>query len=197
MSTVDETTQAPPPRRSRYRALQPANLAWLTVLWVALWGDLSVGNVVSGLLVAVAVCLVFPLPAVRMQLRLRPLALTRLTLKFFVDVVVSSVQVALLALRPRTVRNSVIEVNLRSDSDFVLTVVAEMTSLVPGSIVVEVRRSSHTLFLHVLDTDDLRAAESMRERTLELEQRVVAAFGAEHTLAHRRTGSVSAEEERR
>ena len=194
-TTVEERTDGPP-RPSRFRALQPANLVWLTLLWVALWGDLSIGNLVSGLLVAVAVCLVFPLPPVRMQLRPRPLAMARLVVRFFADIVVSSVQVAWLALRPGTVRSAVLEVNLASDSDFVMTVVAEMTSLVPGSIVVEVRRSSHTLFLHVLDTADVVAAERARRNTLDLEQRVVAAFGAEHTLV-RRGAATTAEEERR
>jgi multicomponent Na+:H+ antiporter subunit E len=195
-AAVDERTDGPP-RPSRLRALQPANLVWLTLLWVALWGDLSVGNLVSGLLVAVAVCLVFPLPPVRMQLRPRPLPMARLVVGFFADIVVSSVQVAWLAVRPGTVRSAVIEVNLASDSDFVLTVVAEMTSLVPGSIVVEVRRSSHTLFLHVLDTPDVTAAERARRNTLALEQRVVAAFGAEHTLVRHGGAVTTAEEERR
>jgi multicomponent Na+:H+ antiporter subunit E len=192
---VEQRTDGPP-RPSRVRALQPSNLAWLTLLWVALWGDLSIGNLVSGLLVAVAVCLVFPLPPVRMQLRPRPLPMLRLVVKFLADVVVSSVQVASLALRPGTVRSAVIEVNLTSDSDFVMTVVAEMTSLVPGSLVVEVRRSSHTLFLHVLNTPDLQAAEQMRTSTLALEQRVVRAFGAEHTLVHRRPDAATEEEHR-
>ena len=40
---------APYRHRSRWKSLQPWALAWLTVLWVALWGDLSVANVVAGL----------------------------------------------------------------------------------------------------------------------------------------------------
>ena len=30
-------------------------LVWLTVLWVALWGDLSVANVLSGLIISLVV----------------------------------------------------------------------------------------------------------------------------------------------
>jgi multicomponent Na+:H+ antiporter subunit E len=164
-------------RPSRLRAVQPWALVWLTVVWVALWGDLSVANVVSGLLLGLLVCLVFSLPPVRMSLRIRPVGLAVLVLRFAVDVVVASVQVARVVLRPRRpLYNSVVEVDLRTTSDFVLTLVAEMTSLVPGSIVVEARRSSYSLFLHVLDTPDRAAAERMREATLALEQRVVRAF---------------------
>jgi multicomponent Na+:H+ antiporter subunit E len=165
---------------SRYRALQPSALIWLTVVWVVLWGDVSVANIVSGAALAAVVSLVFPLPPVHMRLRVRPLRLLWLVLRFLMDVVVASAEVAWKVLTLREApRNAVIEVNLRTPSDFVLTVVGELTSLVPGSIVVEARRSSHTLFLHVLDARDEAGVERMREATYALERRVVLAFGAD------------------
>ena len=167
-------------RPSRYRALQPSALIWLTVVWVVLWGDISIANILSGAALAVVICLVFPLPPVHMKLRVRPLRLLWLVVRFLMDVVVASVEVAwkVLTLR-RPPENAVIEVNLRTPSDFVLTIVGELTSLVPGSVVVEARRSSHTLFLHVLDARDEAGVEKMREATYALERRVVLAFGAE------------------
>jgi multicomponent Na+:H+ antiporter subunit E len=169
-----------PTRPARRRTLQVPVLIWLTAVWVALWGDLSTANVLSGLAVGVVVCLVFPLPPLRMGLRVRPIWLGWLVLKFLGDVVAASAQVAWVTLRfHRPPRNAVIEVDLRTDSDFVLTVVAEMVSLVPGSLVVEARRSTHTLFLHVLDAGDMAGVESMRTQVLALERRVVLAFGAE------------------
>ncbi|MFI5429065.1 Na+/H+ antiporter subunit E [Aeromicrobium sp. UC242_57] len=90
----------------------------------------------------------------------------------------SSVQVALVVLRPgRPLRNGVVEVNLRTPSDVVLTVVAEMTCLIPGSLVVEARRSTHTLYLHVLDVKDEAGAERFRQSVLDLETRLVRALG--------------------
>jgi multicomponent Na+:H+ antiporter subunit E len=155
-------------------------LLWLTLVWVALWGELSVFNVLTGFLVAVLVCLVFPLPSLRMHLRVRPLRLAWLVLHFMVDVVRASVQVSWTTLQfRRTPRNAVIEVDLRTPSDFVLTLVAEMTSLVPGSLVVEARRSTHTLYLHVLDARDEAGVDRMRRDVLALERRVVLAFGTE------------------
>lgn len=165
---------------SRYRALQPSALLWLTAVWVVLWGDVSVANIVSGAALAVFVSLVFPLPPIHMRLRIRPLRLLWLVLRFLMDVVLASAEVAWKVLTLRGApRNAVIEVDLRTPSDFVLTVVGELTSLVPGSIVVEARRSSHTLFLHVLDVRDEAGVERMREATYALERRVVLAFGAE------------------
>jgi multicomponent Na+:H+ antiporter subunit E len=172
-------------RPTRFRGLQPSILAWLTVVWVALWGDLSAFNVVSGLLVAVVVCLVFPLPRLELHLHVRPLRLGRLIVHFLTDVVTASAQVAWITLRfHRQPRNAVIEVHLRTRSDFVLTMVAEMTSLVPGSLVVEARRSTHTLFLHVLDAQNQAGVDKMRREVLALERRVVLAFGTETAHLH-------------
>ncbi|NLT55492.1 MAG: Na+/H+ antiporter subunit E [Actinomycetales bacterium] len=165
---------------TRLHGLQVATLAWLTVVWVALWGGLSSANVLGGLVVALVVCLVFPLPPLRVHLRIRPLRLLWLLLRFVGDVVVASVQVAWVTVQfRRQPRNAVIEVDLCTDSDFVLTVVAEMVSLVPGSLVVEARRSTHTLYLHVFDVRNGAGIDRMRSQVLGLERRVVLALGAD------------------
>jgi multicomponent Na+:H+ antiporter subunit E len=163
---------------TRERApIQLPAIAWMTIVWVALWGDLSAMNVLGGLLVAVVVSLVFPLPRLQMNLRVRPLRLCWLILHFLVDVAVASAQVAWTTLQfHRQPRNAVIEVDLHTDSDVVLTLAAEMVSLVPGSLVVEARRSTHTLFLHVLDARDDAGVDRMRRQVFALERRIVLAF---------------------
>ncbi len=165
-------------RPARYRSLQLPMLLWLTVVWMALWREVSITTVVGGFVVATIGCLLFPLPPLRLDVRLRPLALLWLVVRFGADVVVSSVQVAWVVLRPRRpLRNAVVEVTLRTPSDFVLTIVAEMTCLIPGSLAVEAHRSTHTLYLHVLDVGDRAGAERFRERVLDQETRVVRALG--------------------
>jgi multicomponent Na+:H+ antiporter subunit E len=167
-------------RSPRLTGLQPAVIGWLTVVWVALWGDVQPGTIVAGAVVATVVCLVFPLPPLRMRLRVRPGWLAWLALRFLADLVVASAQVTWTTLQfHRQPRNAVIEVNLKTHSDFVLTVVAEMVSLVPGSLVVEARSSTHTLFLHVLDAGDMTGVDRMRTQVYALERRVVLALGAQ------------------
>jgi multicomponent Na+:H+ antiporter subunit E len=165
---------------ARVRGLQLWVVLWLTVVWVALWGDLSVANVLAGIVVGALACLVFPLPPLRMNLRVRPHRLGWLVVRFLWDVVVASAQVSWLTVQlRRQPRNAVIEVDLSTDSDFVLTLVAEMVSLVPGSLVVEARQSTHTLFLHVLDVGDEAGVEKFRDQVFALERRVVLALGAD------------------
>lgn len=180
MSPVMRTRRDGTARPARYRAIQLPVLAWLTLVWLLLWGAVTPLLVVGGLLVAIGVCVLFPLPPVRMGIRPRPGPMVALLARFIKDVVVASVQVSKVTLRrDRALNNAVIAVSLRTPSDFVLTVVAEMVSLVPGSIVVEARRSTHTLFLHVLDVGDLDGVERFRASVLDLEERVVHALGAD------------------
>lgn len=163
-------------RPARHRALQPLPILWLVLLWCTLWGSFSPMIVAGGVVAAVVVCVVFPLPPLAVDVRIRPARALWLLLGFLVDVVRASLQVTGIVLRRRPVRNAVIGVDLTSSSDFVLTGVASMLSLVPGSVVVEVRRSTHTLFLHVLDVPDQAAAEQFRAEALAVEQRFLAAF---------------------
>lgn len=173
-------------------------LAWLTFVWVALWGRWSAFDVVAGLLVAVVVCLVFPLPPLHLHLHVRPLWLGWLVLRFLGDVVVASAQVTWVTLRlHHRPRNAIVEVSLRTPSDFVLTVVAEMTSLVPGSLVVEARRSTHTIYLHVLDARDQAGVERMRRAVLATERRVVMAFGSDTTHLDPQAGAAGSPTVRR
>ncbi|GAA1917815.1 Na+/H+ antiporter subunit E [Nocardioides hwasunensis] len=181
MSPVLHTRRDGTTRPARHRAVQPPAVAGLTLVWLALWGDVTPLLLVGGVLVAVMVCLVFPLPPLHLSFRVRPLALVALVGRFIVDVVRASVEVSSVVLRRRQVSNAVVAVDLESSSDLMMTLVASMLSLVPGSVVVEARRSTHTLFLHVIDVRDEEAVERFRQEALALEQRLLRAFPARAT----------------
>lgn len=163
-------------RSRRRRAVQPLAVLWLTLVWCTLWGTFTPMLVAGGVVVAVVVCLVFPLPALQPDVRVHPVKLLALLARFAADVLRASLEVTGVVLRRRPLRNAVIGVDLETTSDFVLTGVAALLSLVPGSVVVEVRRSTYTLFLHVLDVPDVAAAEAFRDEALAVERRFVAAF---------------------
>ena len=75
-------------------------LVWLTLVWLLLWGSVSAANVISGLAVALLIIVLLPLPAVPVQGRVHPLSLLWLAANVAWWLVVSSTQVAWLALRP-------------------------------------------------------------------------------------------------
>ena len=155
----------------------------LTVTWVLLWDRITVFLVLTGVLLSLLVFLVFPLPRIERNGRIRPVALARLVGRLALDVVRSSVRVVGLAFSRRTPRGAIIRVQLRSRSDIVLTMTAELVSLVPGSIVLEVRRASSTLYLHVLDTVEPAALEQAARDVLDAEARVLRAFGTDEEVA--------------
>ena len=165
-------------RPRRKGAVNPVLVVMLTVLWVALWYEINAFNVISGLVLAVLLQILFPLPPLRIDGRLRPLLLIGFGFFFTWQCFLGSLSVAHHVLRVRSVpRNAVIEVDLRSESDFILTLVAIVTSLIPGSVVVEARRSTHTLFIHSLGTRDEAAVERERARVLRSERQLIRAFG--------------------
>lgn len=179
MSPYTRTNRRGDVRPVRYRAVQWPMVLWLTLFWWVLWGTYSPLSLVGGVLVAVTVCLVFPLPPLRLNVRARPVGIVVLVARFLRDVVVASIEVARVALLPpKDLRSAIVAVPLRADSDFVMSVVAVLVSLVPGSVVVEAHRGSHTLYLHVLDVRSEDDIETVRQRVLAQEARVLRAFGA-------------------
>ncbi|WP_456845755.1 Na+/H+ antiporter subunit E [Cellulomonas sp. P5_C6] len=169
-------------RRRAWRT-QWATVTWLTVVWVFLWGDLSVGNVLAGLLIALAVTTGLRMAPIEFHGRIRPVGLVRLLLRFATDLVKASFEVSLIALRPRYVpRGAVIGVQLRSHSDLYLTMTAELASLVPGSLVVEAHRLTGMLYLHVLDVRSSGGIEAARQSVLDQEERVLRAFASDEEL---------------
>ncbi|MFC7403532.1 Na+/H+ antiporter subunit E [Georgenia alba] len=169
------------PRRHRPR-VSWGMLAWLTAVWVLLWGDLTVANVVAGFGVALFVTTVTPLPRVSFEGKVRPWGVVRLLARFLADVSVASVQVAATALGRQTPSGAVIRVRLRSHSDVFLAATSGFTSLVPGSIVVEAHRLTGTLYVHVFDIEMHGGLDGARQIVLAQEERVLRAFASDDQL---------------
>ena len=139
-----------------------------------------VANLLSGVLLGTLVQLAFPLPPLVLPGRIRPLSTLVFLGAFLADMLRASLEVSWQVLRWwRPPRSAVLEIDLESDSDLVLTFVSMVVTLVPGSVVVEARRSTHTLFIHVLDAVDAAGVERAREHVLAVERRIVRALGAD------------------
>ncbi len=159
-------------------------LVWLVLVWILLWGTWSWANLLSGAAVALIVTLLLPLPPVVGGTRLRPLPLIRFVGHFLGDLVVSGAQVAWRALGPGGVRRgAIVRVQLRADSDLLLTVVSETISLVPGSLVLDLDREHRLISVHLLHVDDLADVERQKADVLATEERIVRAFGTPDDIA--------------
>jgi multicomponent Na+:H+ antiporter subunit E len=159
-------------------------VVWLVLVWILLWGTWSWANLLSGLAVAVGVMLLLPLPPVVGGIRVRPLPLVRFVGHFLVDLVVSGAQVAWRAIGPDGVRQgAIVRVQLRVDSDLLLTIVAETISLVPGSLVLDLDREQRLISVHLLHADDHDHVARQKADVLATEDRIVRAFGAPEDIA--------------
>ena len=173
-----------PRSRVPWRFLQQLPLLiGLIVLWMVLWGEFTWLSLLSGLVVALVVSLVFYLPPVELGGRLNVVWSLAFLGRFLFDLVVASVQVAWLALRPRGVTsNAVIAAPLATRSDFIMTLVATALSLVPGSIVVEVDREQSILYLHVIDVGTPEGADRFRANVRRVERGIVRAVGSKQDM---------------
>ncbi|MHB1139933.1 MAG: Na+/H+ antiporter subunit E [Microthrixaceae bacterium] len=158
-------------------------VAWLTFVWVMLWGSPSPANLVGG--VAVAACVTWGFPIARSgRPDIHPIAIARFGLWFAGALVVATCRVATLAVTPRLrLDQSVVPVQLRATSVLVTAFVANSISLTPGTLTVEVVPDDESdgvgpraLLIHSLDTSD---AAAVQRDCAAIESLVVAAFGTD------------------
>ncbi|MCV7432153.1 Na+/H+ antiporter subunit E [Mycolicibacterium bacteremicum] len=152
-------------------------LCWLTLVWILLWGTFSAANIIGGLVVALVITLLLPLPAVPVEGKLRPLALLRLVLYVAVKLVVSSFQVAWLAIKPGPQpATAVLRAHLAVKSDLVLALAVGVLTLIPGSVVLEIDQRRRLIYLHVLDVGSEKAVAAFYRQVKTVERLMVAAF---------------------
>jgi multicomponent Na+:H+ antiporter subunit E len=141
--------------------------AWLVGVWVALWGELSAANVLSGTLVALAVQTVFRRAGPGPAGPVRPLRFAWFLGYFAYKIIEANLVVAWEVITPRTrINQGIVAVPISGASDAVITSVANAVSLTPGTLTLEVHREPPTLYIHVLH---LRSVEDTRRDVLYLE----------------------------
>lgn len=153
------------------------SLAWMTSVWIALWGDISVANVLGGVLVGSIISVLAPSRGLAPDLRFRPFSALRLAVYFSWEVVVASVIVAWEVLTPSSRLNqAVVAVPLHTGSRVIAALVGNMISLTPGTLTLEVLGDPPVLYVHVLD---LHTEEHIHASVHRLEALALRSFGAE------------------
>jgi multicomponent Na+:H+ antiporter subunit E len=164
----------------RRYALRIWVFCWLTLVWVLLWGSLSAANVLGGLVVATLVTVLLPLPAVPVEGRLHPLSLLWLAIVVAYQLVMSSVQVAWLAVRPGPPPlTAVLRAQVSIKSDLVLALAANILTIIPGSMALEIDQERRMLYMHVIDVGNDNAVERFYRQVRQIERLLIAAFERE------------------
>ena len=159
-------------------------LVWLVIVWGALWRDFSPGNLLFGALIAVLVARLFYLPPVELGGRFNVLRAVPFALMFLAKVAAASFQVVYLAVAkgPRVI-SAVVAVPLRSHSDLLVTATGHITALIPGSLVVEVDRSTSTLYIHGINVRSAADAAQLRKDVRDTEAGLIRIMGTKAELS--------------
>lgn len=183
MSIRAQPPDGTPRARNRLRAAQWPIVLGLTALWMLLWGRPSAANALTGVVVGIVVCVIFPLPPIETRVRLRPLGVLRFAGRFAIDMVASTWRLMPYILGTRRPLSAVVSVRLRAPGDLTLTITSAAVAAVPGSNVLDVHRASGTVYLHVLGAGKEPERAKARYEVLRLEARVVRAFGTRADVA--------------
>lgn len=128
-------------------------IAGLALVWAAITGNFSALNLVLGAAIGAVTALLLrngfsrPLQAGRLR------RIVSLLLLFLWELMVSAVRVAVIVLRPNlraSLRPAIIAFPLTVKSDAEITLLANMITLTPGTLSVDVADDRSALYVHVL-----------------------------------------------
>ena len=143
------------------------NFALFTVLlalgWAAASGTFTLLNLLFGAAIGAAALYLIRdrVEAPGLSRRLR--RMSALTVLFIYELVLSAVKVALLVIRPdmnRIITPGIIAFPLTVQSDVEIVLLANLVTLTPGTLSVDVSEDRQHLFIHVLDLRDREAVVS-------------------------------------
>ena len=168
---------------------------WLVAIWLLLWNDLSIANLVSGAVVATVVISFARLPKSYCagsesgdRARVSLPHLIYFGLYVLVKLVQANLVLAWEIITPwrDRIHTGIVAVPLRTSSDLAMTVVANVITLTPGTVTIEAKGTPPVLYVHVLHLDDI---ERVKAELLHLEALSVRAFGSRAARAQLETTS--------
>lgn len=154
-----------------------AAIALLAALWAAVTGAITVPNLALGAVVAaIALWLIRDRVSPRKG-RGRAVRIASLAFLFLRELALSAINVAVWTLRPglrEKLRPAIIAFPLTVDRDLEITLLANLITLTPGTLSVDVSDDRKWLFVHALDCKD---PESLKQTiAVGFERKILEAF---------------------
>ncbi|HEY4203257.1 MAG TPA: Na+/H+ antiporter subunit E [Devosiaceae bacterium] len=149
----------------------------LALGWAAMTGTFTLPNVLLGLVVGLLALLLLRDRVESPRLLIRLWRILRLVGVFIYELCASGVKVGLLALSPNLnarLRPAIVAFPLTVTTDAQITLLANLITLTPGTLSVDVSDDRGLLYIHVLDLDD--RAGLIRDIAAGFEARVIEVF---------------------
>lgn len=150
-------------------------LVLFTLIWAAVTGSFTPLNLLFGLVLSGLALFLIRENVQPSRIAVRPLKVISLTLLFFKELALSAFKVAVLVTRPRMdLKPGIFEFPLKVDRDFEITLLANLITLTPGTLSVDVSDDRRFLFVHALDCADPQA--TIRDIADGFEAKILEAF---------------------
>ena len=151
-------------------------LTVLALVWVALTGDVSPGNLVFAVALAwLTLRVAVPLRVDPLFSRVRPLKLAGLLAFLAGQILVANLKVAAAVLGPRRrLRPALVAVPLDAKTDGQIAALSNFVTLTPGTLSLDVSPDRKTLYVHAMSAESPDAVR--REIKEGFERRVMEAF---------------------
>jgi multicomponent Na+:H+ antiporter subunit E len=149
--------------------------ALLALTWIALTGSFTIANLLFGLALTFFILWLVrgPSPAAQ-SFRFRHCV--GLLLLFVRELVVSAWRVAVLVVSPKMdLKPGIFAYPLKGRTDFEITMLANLVTLTPGTLSVDVSPDRRTLYVHAIDCAD--PEQTIRDIKQSFERRIVETFG--------------------
>lgn len=147
----------------------------LALAWAAVSGSFSIANLLFGFVLGMVVLFIIRERTGTMSYLSKGRRVFSLVLLFLVELAKSAAKVAVLAVSPKLdLKPGIFAYELKTDRDLEITVLANLITLTPGTLSVDVSEDKKYLYVHAVTIDDV---EAMREDIASgFERKIMEAF---------------------
>lgn len=147
----------------------------MSLAWLGVSGSWTLPNLALALLLSAAALFLVRGELGRRRVTVRPLGLLLLAGLFSYELVLSAWRVAVLVLSPHMdLKPGIFALPLTVDRDFEIALLANLITLTPGTLSVDVSDDRNTLYVHALDSSDPDLARA--DLATGFERRILEAF---------------------
>lgn len=147
----------------------------MAVIWATVSGSFTLLNVLFGFILSILTLYLLRERFVGSDYTSRSRRILSLVMLFLVELAKSAWRVATLVLRPKMdLKPGIFAYPLTVKSDWEISLLANLITLTPGTLSVDVSEDRQTLYVHALDCSDIEAAR--RDIAEGFEKKIMEAF---------------------
>lgn len=147
----------------------------LAIIWAAVSGSFSPANLLFGLVLSTAALYVIREQVGSLGYFARTRRIMSLAVLFVYELILSAWRVAVLVMSPKMdLQPGILAYPLQVKRDFEITLLANLITLTPGTLSVDVSEDRSTLYVHCIDCSDPDA--TIRDIAEGFERKILEAF---------------------